>query len=56
MDGLALMVLIWEGRLVCVGLASFRRRFSALDNARFIMFCCGGPCAMLTRSFPLCLS
>ena len=54
--GLALMVLIWKGRLVAVIPAVFRRRFSALENARLIVFGHGGPRAMLTRSFPLRLS
>lgn len=52
-DVLALIVLIWGGRLVAVILAVFRRRFSALENARLIMFSHGGPRAMLTHSFPL---
>lgn len=55
-DGLALMVLIWEGRLVAVVLAAFRRCFSAPERARLFMFSPGGPCAMLIHSFPPCAS
>lgn len=53
-EGLALIVLIWEGRLIAVVLAAFRRCFSAPESARLFMFSHGGPCAMLILSFPPC--
>lgn len=55
-DHLALMVLIWEGRLVAVVLAAFRRCFSAPESSRLFVFSHGRPFAMLILSFPLCMS
>lgn len=50
-DGLALMVLMWEGRLVAAVVAAFRRCFGAPESSRLFMFSHGEPFAMLILSF-----